>query len=53
MFELAERLGQPLSTILEMTVSEFNHWMTFYRVKAERQKEYERKHHRSPKHRRK
>lgn len=35
MYELAERLGQPLTTILDMTVSEFDHWWTFFRVKRE------------------
>lgn len=36
MYELAERLGQPLSTILEMTVTEFDHWWTFFKIKAEK-----------------
>jgi len=35
MFELASRLGQPLSVVLDMTVNEFNHWFTYYRVKQE------------------
>jgi hypothetical protein len=37
MYFLAEHLGQPLSTILEMTVSEFQHWLTFLRIKQEKQ----------------
>lgn len=34
MFELAERLGQPLQTVLDMTVEEYQHWFTFIKVKA-------------------
>ena len=37
MYNLAEHLGQPLSTILDMTVTEFNHWFTYLRIKGERQ----------------
>tara|TARA_R110000796_G_scaffold109264_1_gene220642 strand:+ start:682 stop:804 length:123 start_codon:yes stop_codon:yes gene_type:complete len=33
MYQLAEHLGQPLSTIYEMTVDEFNHWFTFLKLK--------------------
>jgi hypothetical protein len=36
MYHLAEHLGQPLSTILEMTVTEFNHWFTYLRLKREK-----------------
>jgi hypothetical protein len=36
MYELAERLGQPLSTIMDMTVAEFDHWWTFLRMKQEK-----------------
>lgn len=36
MYELAERLGQPLATILDMTVAEFDHWWTFFKVKREK-----------------
>jgi hypothetical protein len=39
MFELADRLGQPLQVILDMTVSEFQHWFTFLKLKDERLKE--------------
>jgi len=35
MYELASRLGQPLSTIQQMTVDEFNHWWTYFRLKQE------------------
>lgn len=38
MFQLAEHLGQPLSTVLSMTVDEYNHWFTYLKIKAERQK---------------
>jgi len=36
MFQLAEHLGQPLSTILAMTDDEFNHWFVYLRLKQER-----------------
>ncbi len=36
MYQLAEHLGQPLSTILAMTASEFNHWFTYLRLKHEK-----------------
>tara|TARA_Y100000004_G_scaffold185762_1_gene236410 strand:- start:469 stop:597 length:129 start_codon:yes stop_codon:yes gene_type:complete len=36
MFQLAEHLGQPLSTILAMTVDEYQHWFTYLRLKNER-----------------
>lgn len=36
MYELAERLGQHLATILDMTVAEFDHWWTFFKVKREK-----------------
>ena len=35
MYELATRLGQTLTTIQQMTVDEFNHWWTFFRLKQE------------------
>lgn len=38
MYHLAEHLGQPLSTVLEMTADEYNHWFTYLNIKAERQK---------------
>lgn len=38
MYELAEHLGQPISTILAMTADEYYHWFTYIRLKAERQK---------------
>tara|TARA_Y100000114_G_scaffold94006_1_gene87371 strand:+ start:330 stop:461 length:132 start_codon:yes stop_codon:yes gene_type:complete len=34
MYQLAEHLGQPLSTILNMTVEEFQHWFTYFKIKA-------------------
>lgn len=37
MYYLAEHLGQPLSTIYEMTVDEFNHWFTYLKLKQEKQ----------------
>jgi hypothetical protein len=37
MYYLANHLGQPLSTILEMTVSEFQHWLVFLRIKQEKE----------------
>jgi len=37
MYFLAEHLGQPLSTIYEMTVDEFNHWFTFLKIKRDRE----------------
>jgi len=37
MYYLAEHLGQPLSTILEMTVTEFRHWFTYLRVKRDQE----------------
>lgn len=40
MYQLAEHLGQPLSTILAMTVNEFNHWFIYLRIKDERIKEH-------------
>jgi len=39
MYELADHLGQPLSTILDMTEHEFAHWFTYLRVKNDRLKE--------------
>jgi len=33
MYQLAEHLGQPLSTVLQMTVDEFQHWFTYLRLK--------------------
>jgi len=39
MYELADRLGQPLQVILDMTVSEFQHWFTFLRLKDAKLKE--------------
>ena len=39
MFHLAEHLGQPLSTVMAMTADEYNHWFTYLKIKAERQKE--------------
>lgn len=36
MYELADYLGQPLSVILDMTVSEYEHWFTFIKLKNER-----------------
>ena len=36
MYELASRLGQPLSVIQQMTVDEFNHWWTFYRLRKDK-----------------
>lgn len=40
MYELAERLGQPLQTVLDMTVEEYQHWFTFLKVKAELQRKH-------------
>lgn len=37
MYELADKLGQPLSVIMEMTVSEFDHWWTFFKLRQQRQ----------------
>jgi hypothetical protein len=36
MYQLAEHLGQPLSTILAMTANEFYHWLTYLRLKNEK-----------------
>jgi hypothetical protein len=36
MYELADYLGQPLSVILDMTVSEYEHWFTFIKLKNDR-----------------
>jgi len=36
MYELASSLGQPLSTILEMTEEEFHHWFVYYNLKNKR-----------------
>jgi hypothetical protein len=36
MYQLAEHLGQPLSTVLEMTMDEYNHWFTYLRIKHEK-----------------
>lgn len=36
MYELADHLGQPLSTVLSMTENEYNHWWTFLRIRQER-----------------
>lgn len=38
MYSLAERLGQPLSAVLAMTMDEYNHWFTFFRLQQERAK---------------
>jgi hypothetical protein len=35
MYELANYLRQPLTTILSMTDAEFKHWFTFLRLKEE------------------
>tara|TARA_R100000951_G_scaffold101904_1_gene93770 strand:- start:1 stop:129 length:129 start_codon:yes stop_codon:yes gene_type:complete len=35
MYELASRLGQPLSVVLDMTVTEFEHWFTYYKLKQD------------------
>ena len=39
MYQLAEHLGQPLDTILGMTVDEFNHWFTYLSIKNRKIKE--------------
>jgi len=39
MYQLAEHLGQPLSTILSMTVDEFSHWFTYLKIKNQKMKE--------------
>jgi hypothetical protein len=39
MYQLAEHLGQPLDTILGMTVDEFNHWFTYLHLKNQKLKE--------------
>jgi hypothetical protein len=39
MYQLAEHLGQPLSTILSMTVDEFGHWFTYLKIKGQKMKE--------------
>ena len=36
MYELANHLGEPLSTVLAMTENEFNHWWTFLRIRQEK-----------------
>lgn len=36
MYQLAEHLGQPLSTVLAMTADEFNYWFTYLRLKNEK-----------------
>ena len=36
MYELANHLGEPLSTVLAMTEDEFNHWWTFLRIRNEK-----------------
>jgi len=36
MYELANHLGEPLSTVLAMTEDEFNHWWTFLRLRQEK-----------------
>ena len=36
MYELANHLGEPLSTVLAMTEDEFNHWWTFLRIRQEK-----------------
>jgi hypothetical protein len=40
MFQLAEHLGQPLSTILAMTANEFNSWFTYLRIKNDKIKDH-------------
>jgi len=39
MYQLAEHLGQPLSTIFGMTVDEYNHWFTYLKIKNQKLKE--------------
>lgn len=39
MYYLAEHLGQPLQAVLDMTADEYNHWFTYLKLKAERQKQ--------------
>ena len=39
MYQLAEHLGQPLATILGMTVDEFNHWFAYLQIKNRKIKE--------------
>ena len=39
MYELADHLGQPLDVVLRMTVSEFQTWFTFLKLKADKLKE--------------
>jgi ribosome-interacting GTPase 1 len=34
MFALAERLGKTVAEVCDMTVSEFNGWMAYARVKG-------------------
>jgi hypothetical protein len=36
MFELALALGQPLSTIEDMRIEEFDHWQKFFQIRNER-----------------
>lgn len=36
MYDLADYLKQPLKVIMEMTVSEFDHWHTYLKLKHER-----------------
>lgn len=38
MYHLAEHLGQPLQTVLDMTVEEYNHWFAYLKIKALREK---------------
>jgi hypothetical protein len=35
MYQLAEVLGQPLSTVLQMTASEYSGWFEYFRLKNE------------------
>jgi len=35
-FSLADRLHQPLDTILDMSMEEFIHWIAFYNMEAKR-----------------
>ncbi len=36
-FFLAETLGRPMGEIISMTVSEYNYWMAYFKVKKKLQ----------------
>lgn len=42
MFALAEILGKTVCELQEITISEWNHWLSYFEIKREKEKKYRR-----------